>query len=115
MCVRGVCVMGVCEGCVCVCEGYMCEVCVCVCVCEGHSKGVYNGSCMCSLVPQLHVPPSKKRSGERSRISWAYSPKVVKTNEIARSHTSHITYIVHLHSTIRSFLSRFATKYFEHC
>ena len=84
-----------CDGCVC--EGYMCEVCVCVCVCEGHSKGVYNGSCMCSLVPQLHVPPSKKRSGERSRISWAYSPKVVKTNEIARSHTSHITYIVHLH------------------
>ena len=50
----------VCEGCVCVCEGYMCEVCVCVCVCEGHSKGVYNGSCMCSLVPQLHVPPTAR-------------------------------------------------------
>ena len=48
----------------------------------------------------LHVPPvcltlvscparmrplGRKRSGERSRIPWAYSPKVVRTNEIARS------------------------------
>ena len=61
-----------------------------MCVCEGAQQGciamydVCNGSCMCSLVPLLHVPPSKKRSGEQSRISWAYSPKVVKTNEIAR-------------------------------
>ena len=38
-----------------------------------------------SLVPRPRVPPSEKRSGERSRISWAYSPKVVMTNEIARS------------------------------
>ena len=26
----------------------------------------------------------EKRSGERSLISWAYYPKVVMTNEIAR-------------------------------
>ena len=33
-----------------------------------------------NLVPSLRAPPSEKRSGERSQISWAYSPKVVKTN-----------------------------------
>ena len=38
-----------------------------------------------SLVPRLHTPPGKKRSGERSRISRAYYPKRVMTNEIARS------------------------------
>ena len=38
-----------------------------------------------SLVPCLRAPPSEKRSGERSRISWAYYPKRVMTNEIARS------------------------------
>ena len=38
-----------------------------------------------SLVPCLCVPPGEKRPGERSRISWAYYPKVVMTNEIARS------------------------------
>ena len=27
-----------------------------------------------SLVPSLRVPPGKKQSGERSRISWACSP-----------------------------------------
>ena len=39
----------------------------------------------CSLVPTPRAPPGEKRSGERSRISWAYSPKRWKTNEIARS------------------------------
>ena len=38
-----------------------------------------------SLVTSPRAPPSKKRSGERSRISWAYYPKAVRTNEIARS------------------------------
>ena len=38
-----------------------------------------------SLVTSLCVPPGEKRSGERSRISWAYYPKAVRTNEIARS------------------------------
>ena len=38
-----------------------------------------------SLVPTPHAPPGEKWSGERSRISWAYSPKRWKTNEIARS------------------------------
>ena len=31
------------------------------------------------------APPGKKRSSERSWISWAYYPKAVKTNEIVRS------------------------------
>ena len=31
------------------------------------------------------MPPGEKWSGERSRISWAYSPKQWKTNEMARS------------------------------
>ena len=38
-----------------------------------------------SLVPRPRVPPGEKRSGEQSRISWAYYPKRVMTNEIARS------------------------------
>ena len=38
-----------------------------------------------SLVPRPCTPPGKKRSGERSLISWAYYPKRVMTNEIARS------------------------------
>ena len=38
-----------------------------------------------SLVSSPRAPPGEKRSGERSRISWAYSPKRWKTNEIARS------------------------------
>ena len=37
-----------------------------------------------NLVPSPYVPPSEKRSGEQSRIYWAYYPKVVRTNEIAR-------------------------------
>ena len=41
---------------------------------------------MTSLVPSPRVPPSKKRSGEQSwALSWTYSQKVVKTNEIGRS------------------------------
>ena len=36
-------------------------------------------------MPSLRAPPSEKQSGERSRISWACSPKLVKTNQIARS------------------------------
>ena len=28
-----------------------------------------------SLMPTPRAPPGEKRSGERSRISWAYSPK----------------------------------------
>ena len=38
-----------------------------------------------SLVPRPRAPPGEKRSGERSRIPWAYYPKRVMTNEIARS------------------------------
>ena len=38
-----------------------------------------------SLVPRPHAPPGEKRSGEQSRISWAYYPNSVMTNEIGRS------------------------------
>ena len=38
-----------------------------------------------SLVPRPRAPPGEKRSGERSQIPWAYYPKRVMTNEIARS------------------------------
>ena len=38
-----------------------------------------------SLVLSSRMPPGKKQSGERSRISWASSLKVVGTDEIARS------------------------------
>ena len=38
-----------------------------------------------SLVPRPPTPPGEKRSGERSRIPWAYYPKRVMTNEIVRS------------------------------
>ena len=38
-----------------------------------------------SLVLTPHGPPGEKQSGEQSQISWAYSPKRRKTNEIARS------------------------------
>ena len=36
-------------------------------------------------MPNPHMPPRKKWSGEQSRISRTYYPKVVKTNDIARS------------------------------
>ena len=38
-----------------------------------------------SLVPSPRTSPGEKRSGEQSQTSWAYSPKVVRTNEIART------------------------------
>ena len=38
-----------------------------------------------SLVPRPRAPPGEKRSGERSQIPWAYYPKRVMTNDIARS------------------------------
>ena len=52
--------------------------------CMGNSYTV-KPNCKASLVPTPRAPPGEKRSGERSRISWAYSPKRWKTNEIARS------------------------------
>ena len=39
-----------------------------------------------SLMPSPHAAPTgEKRSGEQSRISWAYSLKVVRTNEVVKS------------------------------
>ena len=40
--------------------------------------------CTFSLVPSPCASPGEKQFGERSQISWAYSPKVVRTNEIVR-------------------------------
>ena len=37
-----------------------------------------------SRMPRPRVPPGEKQSGEWSRISLAYYPKRVMTNEIAR-------------------------------
>ena len=74
-----------------------------------------------SLVPSPRAPPGDKRSGEQSRISWAYSPKRWKSNEIARSliitYTSLTTLkFILLHSSSRSFfLSGLSAKYFERC
>ena len=48
---------------------------------EGGGQG---GRRRSSLVSRRRAPPSEKRSGERSRIPWAYYPKRVMTNEIAR-------------------------------
>ena len=71
----------------------------------------------CSLVPRPRAPPGEKRSGERSRISWAYYPKRVITNEIARSviitlHSLTTVKFVHLHSSIRTFFERVGRKMF---
>ena len=62
----------------------------------------------------------EKQSGERSRISWVYYPKVVRTNEIERSVI--ITYVAlsltstvkfaHLHLSIRTFFERVVRKMF---
>ena len=47
-----------------------------------HIQEEYFQTCL-MLICREHL--GEKRSGEWSRISWAYSPKVVMTNEIARS------------------------------
>ena len=39
--------------------------------------------CCLSLVPSPSLLPLARRSGPRSRIPWAYSRNVVRTNEIA--------------------------------
>ena len=64
---------------------------------------------MTSLVSRPHAPPGEKWSGERSRISWAYYPNVVMTNEIARLvillRSTSLTTVkfVDLHSSIHTF------------
>ena len=42
------------------------------------------GLVLTSRVPRPRTLPSEKWSGERSKILWAYSPKVVMTNEIVK-------------------------------
>ena len=37
-----------------------------------------------SLMPCVRAPPSEKRTGEQSQISWSYYPQVVMTNDIVR-------------------------------
>ena len=43
-----------------------------------HTFSLYSGPLVSCL------PEGNSLHGERSRISWAYSPKVIRTNEIAR-------------------------------
>ena len=43
-----------------------------------------------SLMSLSFVPPGEKWSGERSQISWAYFPKVVRTNEICEIGNSYV-------------------------
>ena len=67
--------------------------------------------CSGSLVPRPRTPPGGKRSGEQSRISWAYYPKGVIINEIARLVIITYTFLTmvkfaHLHSNIRTFFER---------
>ena len=70
-----------------------------------------------SLVPSPCTPPSKKQSGERSRIAWVCSQEVVRTNEIARlviltKHFLHNSKIFYLYSSIRTFFERVWHKMF---
>ena len=66
-----------------------------------------------SLFESCVQPACASWSGEQSRISWAYYPKAVKTNEIVRSVI--IMYNFPCNSKICTFLSRLSTKCFEHC
>ena len=39
-----------------------------------------------SLMPSLHAAPTgEKQSDAQTRISWAYFPKVVRTNKVVKS------------------------------
>ena len=61
------------------------------------------------------MPPSEKRSGEQSLVSWAYYPNVLMTNKAARSviSTSLTTVkFVHLHSSIGTFIEQVGRKIF---
>ena len=72
-----------------------------------------------SLVPTLHAPSGVKWSGEQSRISWAYYPKWVMTNEIVRLLiiTQHFPYNSKICLTPFEylFLSGLSAKCFERC
>ena len=59
-----------------------------------------------SLVPTPRAPPGKKQSGEQSRISWTYSLKQWKTNEIARTLiiTQYLPYNLKIYSSIQVFV-----------
>ena len=70
-----------------------------------------------SLLPRPHVPPGEKWSGEQSRVSWAYYPNIVMTNEIVRSVIIMYTFLitvkfVHLHWSIRTFFEWVGHKMF---
>ena len=52
----------------------------------------------------------------KSRISWAYSPKVVRANEIVRLvGTSLITVIFTISTRVSNFFEQFGVKCFDHC
>ena len=71
-----------------------------------------------SLVSSRHAPSDEKQSDER-QYSWVYYPKLVRTDEIARSVIMLTTVrFVHLHSSIYIpvlSLSGVATRCFECC
>ena len=71
-----------------------------------------------SLMPSLCVPPGKKRSGEQSQTLWAYFPKVVRTNEIARwiiiSPYNSKSLFISIRVSV-PFLSRLVAKCFDRC
>ena len=52
---------------------------------QWNSQFITEDRLVTSLVSNLRMPPSERQSGEQSQISWAYSPKAVRTNEIVRS------------------------------
>ena len=60
----------------------------------------------------LRAPPGGKWSGWQSQISWAYYPKLVKTNENARSVKKKM--FISIQASVL-FLSWFSTKCFECC
>ena len=66
------------------------------------------------LVPSPHVSPGEKQSGEWSQISWAYSRKVIWTNDIVRSlRSTFLTTVIYTLSL--SISSLFGKKCLEHC
>ena len=65
-----------------------------------------------SFVTSPHTPPGEKRSGKQSQISWAYYPKVVRTNEIVRSvHCPYNSKICHLYLSIRPFFEQVCKRF----
>ena len=59
--------------------------------------------------PTPHMPPGEKRSCKQTQISWAYYPKVIRTNEFGRSViiTQHFPYNSKICSSLFEYLYYF--------